>query len=76
MNPTICDLDERLYRRLRARALASGVTVGAAMNEAMRMYLAQPETEKTSGLQALVPEPYPDGNELLSEQIDMVVYST
>ncbi|MDQ3697558.1 MAG: hypothetical protein M3373_05980 [Gemmatimonadota bacterium] len=74
MDTTIRNLDERLYRRMRARALAAGMTVGEALNEAMRAYLALPDCAKTSSLRDLVPEPYPTGNERLSEDIDAHVY--
>ena len=40
----------------------------------MRAYLARPEISKTGSLRDLVPEPFPDGNEQLSEEIDTVVY--
>lgn len=74
MDTTIRNLDERLYRRLRARALASGMTVGAAVNEAMAAYLARPDLPKGRSILDIVPVPFPDGNERLSEEIDKVVY--
>ena len=74
MDTTIRNLDERVYRRLRARALAAGLTVGEALNEAMRAYLARPDPAKSSSLRDLEPEPYPKGNERLSEGIDAIVY--
>lgn len=74
MDTTIRNLDERLYRRLRARAIASGVTVGEAINQAMRAFLARPEPSKRSSLRDLAPEAYPKGNERLSEDIDAHVY--
>lgn len=75
MDTTIRNLDEQVYRALRARAVLQGRTVGDLINEAMRAYLARaPEGERTSTLRALRPEPYPQGNESLSEEIDTVVY--
>lgn len=74
MDTTIRNLDARVYGRLRARALAAGLTVGEAMNEAMRAYLSRPELTRTASLRDLVPEPYPEGNERLSETIDTIVY--
>lgn len=74
MDTTIRNLDERVYRRLRARAIAAGLTVGEALNEAMRAYLARPQLAKTSSLRDLESQPYPKGNERLSEDIDAVVY--
>lgn len=75
MDTTIRNLDERLYRQLRARAKAAGITVGEAINAAMRAYLASPDLPKGSSLRALVPQAYPKGNERLSEEIDARVYS-
>ena len=74
MDTTIRNLDERVYRRIRARALAAGKTVGEAVNEAMRAWLARPDVEKTASLRDLAPRPFPDGSERLSEEIDDVVY--
>ena len=74
MDTTIRNLDERTYRRLRARALAAGLTIGEALNQAMRTYLAQPQLAKTSSLRDLEPQAYPKGNEQLSEEIDTYVY--
>lgn len=77
MNSTIRNLDAKAYRALKARAALLGKTVGEAMNEAIRAYLARPESKARSGsLLDLAPEPYPPGNENLSEQIDAVVYGS
>jgi len=75
MDRTIRNLDEDAYRQLKARAALRGTTVGELMNEAIRAWLARPE--RGSGRRSLAdlePEPYPDGNELLSEEIDTVAY--
>jgi plasmid stability protein len=76
MDSTIRNLDADLYRKLRARAALTGMTVGEAVSEAMRAYLARPETSKTGSLRDLAPEPFPGGNERLSEEIDAVVYGS
>ncbi len=74
MDTTIRNLDARLYRRLRAKAVADGVTVGAAVNAAIAAYLARPVLPKRGSILDLKPVPFPDGNERLSEEIDAVVY--
>lgn len=74
MDTTIRNLDERIYRRLRTHALAKGMTVGEAVNAAMLTYLARPDLPKRASILDLVPEPFPDGNERLSEEIDRVTY--
>lgn len=74
MDTTIRNLDEKLYRRVRARALATGVTVGEALNQAMLAYLGRPEPSRSASLLDIVPEPYPDGHEQLSQEIDRHAY--
>lgn len=74
MDTTIRNLDENLYRKLRARAALTRTTVGEAVNEAMRAYLARPETSKTGSITGLAPVTYPRGNERLSEEVDEIVY--
>ena len=75
MDRTIRNLDEDVYRQLKARAALRGTTVGELMNKAIRAWLARPESRP--GRRSLAdqkPEPYPDGNERLSEEIDAVAY--
>ena len=75
MDTTIRNIDEQAYRDLKAWAAKEGKTVGQAVNEAIRAYLAGPGARRgTRSLEELRPEPYPDGNERLSEEIDAVVY--
>ena len=75
MDTTVRNLDERAYRQLRSRAVLEGKTVGELMSEAMRAYLARPTGVARNGsLRDLRPEPYPDGNETLSAEIDAIVY--
>jgi hypothetical protein len=75
MDTTIRNLDETIYRRLKARAALEGRTVGELVNEAIRAYLARHETlPKRGTLGDLVPQTYPRGSERLSEQIDAILY--
>jgi len=75
MDTTIRNLDERIYRALKARAALEGKTIGEMVNEAIRAYLDRPDPHRRSGsLRDLLPRPYPEGNETLSEDIDAVVY--
>jgi len=75
MDTTIRNLDEEVYRELKARAARSGRTIGEAVNEALRFYLAVPSPHGRRGsLFDLEPEAYPQGSERLSEEIDEVVY--
>jgi plasmid stability protein len=77
MDTTIRNLDETIYRELKARAALTGKTIGEIVNEAIRWYLARPDgVPKRGSLHALKPESYPKGNERLSEEIDAVVYGS
>lgn len=77
MDTTIRNLDPDAYRALKARAALSGRTIGELMNEAIRAYLARPDSiQRTGLLRDLAPEPSPEGNERLSEQVDAIVYGT
>lgn len=75
MDTTVRNLDPQAYRELRARAVLEGRTVGELFNEAIRAYLARGTAARRGGtLRALRPEPYPEGNEGLSIEIDAIVY--
>ena len=74
MDTTIRNLDEAAYRRLRARAVLSGRTIGELVNEAIRSYLARPQPAGESSLSELEPQDYGEGQERLSEEIDTIVY--
>jgi hypothetical protein len=76
VDTTIRNLDERAYRELKARAALTGRTIGDLVNEAIRAYLARPAPVGRGSLRDLVPEPYPEGTERLSEEIDAIVYGT
>jgi plasmid stability protein len=77
MDTTIRNLDPRAYRALKARAALLGKTVGEAVNEAIRAYLARPESQPRRGsLRDIEPIAYPAGLERLSEEIDDVVYGS
>jgi plasmid stability protein len=75
MDTTVRNLDEQAYRAVRARAVLEGRTVGDVISEAIREYLTRTKTvEKRGSLRALKPEPFPEGNERLSSEIDPIVY--
>jgi hypothetical protein len=75
MDTTIRNIDETVYRALKAKAALTGKTIGEVVNEAIRAYLARPDAHaKRGSLRELRPENYPKGNERLSEKIDTVVY--
>jgi plasmid stability protein len=77
MDRTIRNIDDKIYRALKARAALAGKTVGEMVNEALEAYLARPDLyTKRGSLNDLKPEKYPRGNERLSENIDKIVYGS
>ncbi len=76
MDTTIRNLDEQAYREARALAVLEGRTVGDVVNEALRSYLKRPVLKGKRSLAELRPEPFPEGNERLSCEIDEVVYGS
>ena len=77
MDTTIRDIDEKIYRALKARAELVGKTVSEIVNEAIQAYLGRPDLhDKRGSLKYLTPEEYPEGNERLSETINTIVYGS
>jgi hypothetical protein len=77
MDTTIRNIDDKIYRALKARAALAGKTVGEMVNEALEAYLARPDLSRKRGsLNDLKPEKYPQGNKRLSENIDKIVYGS
>jgi plasmid stability protein len=75
MDTTIRNLDEAAYRALKARAAIRGTTIGELMNDAIRLYLASTEAfPKTRSILDKVPVEFPEGDEHLSDDIDLIVY--
>lgn len=75
MDKTIRNLDARAFRALKARAAAEGKTVGEAVSEAIRAYLARPGAiERGASLADLAPQDFGPGTEGLSEAVDRLVY--
>jgi len=76
MDTTIRNLDERAYRQLKARAALEGKSMGEAVSDAIRAYLAgtAPDTIKDRSLGDLRPEPYGEGSERLSLEVDAILY--
>lgn len=76
MNTTIRNLDPVIYRRAKAVAALQGKTIGQIVNEALEAYVTTRSLARDRSLAELEPEPFPPGNERLSEEIDAIVYGT
>ena len=77
MDTTIRNVDEQMYRQLKAKAALQGKTVGEALNEAIRAWIEGPAASPRNGsLRDLQPQPWRRGSERVSEQIDRIVYGS
>jgi hypothetical protein len=75
MDTTIRNIDERIYRELKAKAALEGKTVGEALNEAIHAWLAGAHPlSRTGTLRDLQPQSWRRGDKRVSEQIDRIVY--
>ena len=74
MNTAIRNLDQAVYRELKARVDLEGKTIGEMVNEAIFRYLGRPGFGKRHSLDDLIPEECPAGNERLSDEIDRIMY--
>lgn len=71
----IRNLDDGLYRELKARAVLLNRPIGELLGDAIRAYLARPSPSVHSlSLADLKPERFPKGNDRLSEEVDKIVY--
>ncbi len=76
MDTTIRNLDEKAYRRLKAKAAVEGITVGTAITQAIRSWLEEGKARKKSvSLTDMKPEPFGKKNARLSEEIDEILYA-
>ena len=72
---TVSSLDEQAYRALRGPRGSGGRTVGELISEAIRGYLGCGAVKRAGGEPAnAAPEPFREGNERLSSEIDAIVY--
>jgi plasmid stability protein len=73
MNATIRNVDERLYRALKARAASEHRTIGDVLNDAIRSYLGARPRGRAS-LFDLRPLDFGPGSERTSETIDESIH--
>jgi plasmid stability protein len=76
MDTTIRNLDEKAYRRLKAKAAVEGITVGTAVSQAIESWLEEGKARKKNvSLMDMKPEPFGKKNARLSEEIDEILYA-
>ena len=76
MDRTIRNLDEDLYRSLKAQAALTQNSIGELVNQAIRSYLRhlRAGVPKRGSFMDLKPMLFPPGNENLSREIDQIAY--
>ena len=76
MDITIREIDEDLYRQVKARAALIETTIGRVVNLALEKWLEQEEKGKgrKSLLELLKPVRFGKGTEHSSERVDELVY--
>ena len=74
MNITIRDLDERVYRRFKAKAVGEGVKLGDAVTQAMSLWLSETGARPRSKLGEIPSFDWGKGTERSSAEIDGILY--
>lgn len=75
MDRTIRNLDEKVYRQLKAHAALHDLTIGEAMNQAIEAYLSQQDQSENPA--PPIPSPSEGGEvapEDVSERVDKILY--
>ena len=76
MDTTIRNLDESVYRRLKAKAAMEGISIGAALNQAIKAWLEEGDRKRKGiSLLDIRPEPFGESDSHLSEKIDELLYA-
>lgn len=76
MDVTVRNLDEKTFRRLKARAALEGITIGTAVTQAIGFWLERRKDRKgTLSLLDMKPEHFGKKNARLSEEMDEFLYA-
>lgn len=68
-------MDETVYRQLKAKAAVEGISVGSAINQAVKVWLKKAGLRKNTSLFQIKPESFGVRNSKLSEEIDEILYA-
>ncbi|MDI6640550.1 MAG: hypothetical protein QMD78_06990 [Methanocellales archaeon] len=75
MDITIRNIDERSYRRLKAMAALEGIPIGAAITQAIKVWLEREKRASDVSLLDMKPVSFGKENARLSEEIDEILYA-
>jgi len=73
-NLTVRDLDERIFRRFKAKAVEEGMKLGEALTQAMEMWIKQKRRRPRASLLDIKPIDWGEGTKKVSLEIDQILY--
>ena len=73
MDTTIRNIDPFIYKKMKAKATAEGITIGEAINRAIKKWL-NIEPKKHTSILEIKPEHFGKQYRHLSEEIDEILY--
>lgn len=74
LNVTIRELNERVFRRFKAKAVEEGMKLGEALTQAMESWLREGKAEVRPKISDIKPFNWGKGTEGSSLEIDKVLY--
>jgi plasmid stability protein len=74
MNITVRDLNEEVFRRFKGKAAERGMKMGAAVTQAMRLFIAQEAQRNTRKAGTIRLSDLTKGRDSTSEEIDSLLY--
>ena len=74
MDTTIRNINETVYRRLKAKAALEGLSVGEAITEAIKAWLSYRKKEKKASILDIKPVMSKRKNRMLSVEVDEILY--
>ena len=74
MDTTIRNINETVYRQLKAKAALEGLSVGEAITEAIKAWLGYRKKEKKASILDIKPVMSKRKNRMLSVEVDEILY--
>lgn len=74
VNITIRGVNERVFRRFKAKAVEEGMKLGEAITQAMEMWIRERSVKRKASLLDIRPFNWGEGTEKVSVEIDRILY--
>ena len=71
---TVREVDKLVFREFKAEAVKHGLTVGSALTLAMEKFREELGKKKQKFTSLVKPAPWGKGMEMVSEQVDSILY--